>query len=182
MKYDFFYVTQLYSQEECREIRDIILESHDNGIPDSPAEGVIKTSKVKCVYWEHISDVLRRMHHMTLDINKFYFGLDLFETTDYETLHFNTYCETDNAEYGWHKDGCKNECHDIKLTSLLNLSEKRYIGGNLELFLNGPREMSEFEKPGSLLVFPSFTQHRVNPVTKGERITLSKFYKGPNFK
>ena len=182
MKYDFFYVAHLYSQTECQEIRDIILKFYDESVPDSPAAGVIKTSNVKCIYWEHVSTILRRMHHMTLDLNKYYFGLDLFETTDYETLHFNTYSDTDNSEYGWHKDACKNECHDIKLTCLLNLSEKSYTGGNLELFLSGPTEIPDFEKPGSLLVFPSWTQHRVNPVINGERITLSKFYKGPNFK
>jgi PKHD-type hydroxylase len=40
----------------------------------------------------------------------------------------------------------------------------------------------ELKEPGSLLVFPSYIQHRVTPVTKGERVTISRWLSGPNFK
>lgn len=182
MKYDFFFVTNIYSEQECKTIRKIVEESYDDKIEDKPASNVKKTSQVKCIHWEYLNHVLEKMHHMVLSINHDYFGLDLFQTTLYETLHYNVYDSGQQGEYDWHKDGSKNECFDLKLTALLNLSPQEYEGGIFELFLNGPCQIEEFQKPGTLLVFPSWTQHRVTPVTSGQRITLTKFYKGPNLK
>lgn len=182
MKYDFFYVTKVYNLEECAHIREVVNSFHDPSINDKPADNVIKTSKVQCIHWEFLQDVLAKMHNMVLSINNDYFGLDIHHTSLYEPLHYNVYNAEDKAEYAWHKDAAKNECFDLKLTALLNVSQMEYSGGHFELFLNGPVEVKEFADPGSLLVFPSWTQHRVTPVTQGQRITLTKFYKGPNLK
>jgi predicted 2-oxoglutarate/Fe(II)-dependent dioxygenase YbiX len=181
MKYDYFFIQGLYTEDECRELRERIESLPDYGFPDAPAEGVVKTANVKCFMYGDVSNLLNKMRHRVLDINKHCFGLDLFETSEYEVLHYNSYSPESNGEYGWHKDGCKNESHDVKLTALINLSEE-YQGGKFELFLNGPLEIPEFQKTGSFLLFPSWITHRVTPVTAGKRITLSQFYAGPNFK
>jgi PKHD-type hydroxylase len=181
MKYDYFFIQGLYNTDECRALRQHIENISDYGVPDSPAAGVVKTADVKCFMYGDVSNLLKKMRHRVLDINKHCFGFDLFETSDYEILHYNKYSSESSSEYGWHKDGCKNESHDVKLTALINLSEE-YQGGKFELFLNGPLEISEFQKTGSFLLFPSWTTHRVTPVTGGTRMTLSQFYTGPNFK
>ena len=40
----------------------------------------------------------------------------------------------------------------------------------------------EFEKSGSIIVFPSFMEHRVAPVTRGVRYSLVTWFLGPPFK
>ena len=181
MKYDYFFLQGLYNVEERQQLRSQIESIQNYGIEDSPAEGVKKTSSVKCFMYGDAAGLLKKLRHRVLDINKNAFGLDLFETSDYEILHYNKYKSETLGEYSWHKDACKNECQDIKLTALLNLSEN-YSGGTFELFLNGPTEIAEYSIPGTLLVFPSWIPHRVTPVLSGERISLSQFYAGPNLK
>ena len=67
----------------------------------------------------------------------------------------------------------------LDLKTLINLSEKEYEGGDLYIWWGEPLHVKEFSKPGSVLVFPSFMAHKVTPVTKGERITLAIWKKGP---
>ena len=55
-----------------------------------------------------------------------------------------------------------------------------YEGGDLQMILNhqkDPRTMRlEF---GDALVFPSFTQHQITPITKGIRYSLVSWVSGP---
>jgi PKHD-type hydroxylase len=57
-----------------------------------------------------------------------------------------------------------------------------FEGGDFEFFLSKEERINEFKEPGSLLVFPSWTQHRVLPVNKGNRKSLTCFVAGPLWK
>ena len=43
-------------------------------------------------------------------------------------------------------------------------------------------DSNELRKKGSILIFPSFVEHRVTPVTKGVRKSLVGWYEGPKFR
>jgi PKHD-type hydroxylase len=179
MKYDYIFFQSLYNSVERKELRTCIENAHSDSLTDGAAEGVVKTAEVKCLLYSTVSPLLDKLRQRVLDVNKNYFGFNLFETSDFEILHYNTYRSENSSEYGWHTDACKNECYDFKLTALLNLSEE-YAGGEFELFLNGPKEIVEYSVPGTLLIFPSWIPHRVKPTTAGCRMSLSQFYSGPN--
>jgi len=66
---------------------------------------------------------------------------------------------------------------DIKLTCLLNLSEEPYEGGEF-CAINQEEETIKFDS-GMGLVMNSLIAHKVTPVTKGERITLTYWAMGP---
>jgi PKHD-type hydroxylase len=72
--------------------------------------------------------------------------------------------------------------HDYKLTAIINVSNEKYEGGNFELFTNGPNHIKSLDHLGSVIIFPSYMQHRVTPVTKGTRKTVSIWFKGPLFR
>ena len=59
--------------------------------------------------------------------------------------------------------------------------ENNYEGGNLELLQSDKADKME-KTQGKLIMFPSFVQHRVTPVTKGERNSLVIWVTGNNFK
>ena len=67
----------------------------------------------------------------------------------------------------------------VPYTVLINLSEQPYEGGEFDLLDNGQKEM-KFTS-GDILMFTSHIPHRVRPVTKGERITLTYWMVGPKF-
>ena len=72
-----------------------------------------------------------------------------------------------------------------KLSSVLVLTDgSKYVGGDLEFnyptgFQNTKTETHPFlREKGSLVVFPSFVWHRVTPVTKGIRHSLTTWHLG----
>lgn len=87
--------------------------------------------------------------------------------------------------YSWHTDDDFNATHKkyqnvrkLSITVALNMGS--YEGGDLQMILNhqkDPRTMRlEF---GDVLVFPSFTQHQITPITKGIRYSLVSWVSGP---
>ena len=63
------------------------------------------------------------------------FGFDLHQLTSQKILNYNSYKV--GTEYSWHIDATpKSPIKDInQLTCLLNLSEEKYEGGELTLFI-----------------------------------------------
>ena len=130
-----------------------------------------------------------------------------YDIVDHETFQFTKY--TKNQHYGWHTDG--HGCHHsarksanlhnndtlqyTRQTNLLGTVRKisvsvilneDYEGGELQFkILNptGQEQISTFKgKIGDVIVFPSYINHRVIPVTKGTRYSVVAWYGGPPFK
>jgi len=181
MRYDWAFLSDVYSDSIIHQINRMagILKSDSE---DIPAPNVKKTAYVKPLRINQFSPVLAPFVDSTLWLNRNYFGFDLFQITESDHINYNIYDSANNGEYSWHSDGYKDCPQDIKLTAIVNVSEQEYEGGDLELFINGVRVIDEIRKPGTVVIFPSYIQHRVTPVTKGRRITISKWLMGPNWK
>jgi predicted 2-oxoglutarate/Fe(II)-dependent dioxygenase YbiX len=70
----------------------------------------------------------------------------------------------------------------MKFTILINISDKKYTGGKFKLFVGSEFEAPELNTSGNMIMFKSYTNHRVEKVLTGERKTLAIFIKGPSFK
>ena len=93
--------------------------------------------------------------------------------------------------YSWHKDGMGSH------TEVNNEPDKELLYGNtrklsMSIILNSDFEGGDFEmrdkyervprlEEGSIVVFPSFMDHRVAPITKGIRYSLVAWFLGPPF-
>tara|TARA_B100002019_G_scaffold277068_1_gene276518 strand:- start:451 stop:1065 length:615 start_codon:yes stop_codon:yes gene_type:complete len=103
-----------------------------------------------------------------------------------------------NNTYPWHRDGygdhrsiwneesiANDKLYKIgttrKLTMTILLNDgKDFEGGNYEVFL--PRNQKiPFRNKGSIVLMPAFIAHTVEPVTSGERHSLTTFFLGPPF-
>ena len=73
-------------------------------------------------------------------------------------------------------EGLNGRTRKLSMNIILN---DDYEGGELEFFNN--KKLIE-EKTGTIVVFPSYMVHRVNPVTKGVRYSLSVWFIGQPFK
>ena len=100
---------------------------------------------------------------------------------------------TKDGFYSWHKDGMgsHNEVIDEpgnkflhgntrKLSMSIVLSDD-YEDGNFEIRELLSKDKVPRLKEGSIIVFPSFMEHRVTPVTKGTRYSLVAWFVGPPF-
>ena len=95
---------------------------------------------------------------------------------------FNEYDSEKNGEYGWHKDHSNNYICDLKLTVLINVSLEKYEGGKFYIFTgNGEKHIPELDTPGNMVIFKSDQVHKVTPVTKGKRQSITLFYNGPRW-
>ena len=119
-----------------------------------------------------------------------------FNLNNSEDCQFTIYNQ--GQYYAWHTDAdeklYKNkEWKGLmrKLSVTVSLSNPEdYEGGLLEFDLRNIGEINtsniikckEILPRGSIVVFPSYTWHRVSPVTSGTRLSLVQWNLGPGFK
>mgnify|MGYP003129017234 CR=1 FL=1 len=123
------------------------------------------------MHLDTFKDVLWRMGVA----NKTSFGFNLYETIFGECL-YNKY-EAPDGNYDWHLDDSLKDSGDVKLTGILNLSTKKYTGGQFQMTTGEVEDIPL--TPGTLLLFRSNTFHRVLPIETGVRETLTFFFEGP---
>jgi PKHD-type hydroxylase len=127
------------------------------------------------------SDLVDRLMHFVNSSNRTNFGVEIVAPYD---LQFTEYHGARKGKYDWHQDVWleSTRAYDRKLSIVVQLSEPGdYEGGAFEFFgLQHPG--ATFAPRGSLLIFPSFLQHRVLPVTGGIRRSLVSWVEGPRWR
>ncbi|WP_375196611.1 2OG-Fe(II) oxygenase [Sphingobium sp.] len=126
-------------------------------------------------------DIVDRLMQFVHSSNRTNFGIDI--AGPYE-LQFTEYHGRAQGKYDWHQDIWLESSRpfDRKLSVVVQLSDPDdYEGGQFEFFgLQQPG--ANFAPRGSMLIFPSFLQHRVLPVTKGIRRSLVSWIEGPRWR
>lgn len=179
--HDFYFYKNVYSNDELSAIREIIESAPASYTNDTPAPG--KNVDVKIVDMIRFNGTLNKFFGVAIETNQRIYGFDLFPHMP-SFINTNIYREG-VGEYKYHRDaeqhGHKN---DYKLTVLMNISDETYEGGKFEIFLGHDRDchIEALDNPGSVVIIPSFLYHRVTPVTKGTRKTISAWIQGPGFK
>jgi len=110
-----------------------------------------------------------------------------FECSSSESVQFTKYAL--NQHYNWHQDSWNGSYNNpqspnthgkirkLSLTASLS-DDNEYQGGNLEFFLKNQEHgedkiiCPDIRSKGSVIIFPSFNWHRVQPVTNGTRYSL----------
>lgn len=116
-----------------------------------------------------------------LNLNNTYYKFDIDGSNQSEFLRYGI-----GGHYNVHLDtffDMHDEQHmkmSRKLTILLFLNDD-FEGGKLFL-QTGDERYYPPQKAGTVVVFPSFIPHSVEPVTKGERVSLVNWLVGPMFK
>ena len=177
--------TPLFTPNQCRQI----IESGRAQKPQEAQVGINKPGgatdtkkRVTTISWIPFQE----MGHMYQDLNKFiqqanknHFGFGDIRIT--EQAQFTEYPE--GGFYDWHMDCDVNMEHEppvrkISMTLLLN-DPSEFEGGDLELM--APGRYAEL-KQGHAIIFASFLNHRVNPVTRGMRQSLVVWFGGKAFR
>ena len=119
-----------------------------------------------------------------------------YDITGAESMQITRYKK--GGFYYFHKDGKSDHlsAHDmpdnkffhgnVRKLSMTVLLNDNYEGGEFQFATYSKEkceiETPEFNKIGSIVVFPSSMEHRVAPVTKGTRYSLVTWFVGPPFK
>ncbi|NVK35101.1 MAG: 2OG-Fe(II) oxygenase [Rhodobacteraceae bacterium] len=125
--------------------------------------------------------VMDRIVDGVAQANRDFFNFDISEFK--ERLQVAAYDETDEGHYDWHSDiGDGAIASQRKLTIVVQLSEDLdYEGGELGINL-GTSVHTASRENGDATLFASFMLHRVQPVKKGTRHSLTCWCHGPGFR
>lgn len=182
-----FYAFQekLFSSEECKEIIKIGKKNksysptvgsgkNNKPVPKQRSGNISWIKPLSNTQW-----IFEKISFCINDLNHKFFKFDLdglpegFQFTHYKKNQF----------YGWHIDRGYDSTYARKLSFSIQLTDpSTYKGGDLILKESAEENIIGNRKIGTLIVFPSFTLHKVTPVTKGERYSLVGWSSGSNFK
>jgi PKHD-type hydroxylase len=142
----------------------------------------IRTTEI--VWWvpcEKTKHIWEKIIAAVTNVNNQFFHFDL--TGCYEPAQLGIYKAKDKSHYDWHIDGGMKNSTPRKLSMCLLLSDPDdFKGGNLEIKTVNDDPIALEQKQGRAYFFPSYTLHRVTPVTKGVRRSLVMWIGGPPFK
>lgn len=125
-------------------------------------------STVGCVLQQHIRDANIRSG----------WNFDILYSEDIQIGRY-----VDGGHYDWHVDSFPPNEHNMqrKLTAVLFLSDPNsFEGGDFEL--KAAPDIPARPQQGDIIIFPSVLEHRVTPVTEGERYTAVCWMLGPAFR
>jgi PKHD-type hydroxylase len=158
------------------------------GIGESypPVEGTIFRGDVEnkirssTVRWINDLSVRDLLWEYVKESNVRAFGFDI---QNFAELQFTEYHASEGGHYDWHYDvdWQGDTPSDRKVSITVQLSDpSEYEGGDFEF--NDCETPSDAKKKGTVLVFPSYLQHRVTPLTSGTRKSLVAWFHGPRWR
>jgi PKHD-type hydroxylase len=133
------------------------------------------------IIWQDSMQPLGCIAKTYIDIANQYagWGYALFSQ---EKTQMGRYKSTDEGHYDWHMDaGPPKDGIQRKLSISILLSDPSEFEGG-ELQFKGIEDQKILTKQGSIVVFPSFVEHKVTPVTKGVRYSAVTWASGPSFR
>lgn len=159
-------------------------QGQDATVGFSDAQRTNPTHRTSTVHWldaHKDQDIVARIMQFVHSSNRTNFGVEIDAPFE---IQFTEYRATNGGHYDWHHDVWLESSRPYarKLSVVVQLSSPDdYKGGEFEFFgLNKPGAV--FSARGSLLIFPSFLQHRVLPVVQGVRRSLVTWVEGPNWR
>ena len=182
------------SDEWCNEVINYIdsqdLQEGLVGQTNEKADETVRKSFVTFTYDKNIMSVTTDFILKANKNAKWNFDIDAFEQ-----VQLSKYGESHH--YSWHRDNFltpdenTEAGYDLfrkvrKLSLVINLSdENSYEGGDFVFDFRDNNDgsantlkLENFKKKGSVLVFPSFFYHTVQPVTKGVRYSVVNWSRG----
>lgn len=177
---NYAYWTDAFSPEECQNIIDIAKSNKLEAATidaDLLKNVDIRDSNIVFLDSNKMPSVFQRLGDIVNDLNNQYFNFDLWGFA--EGLQFTEY-NAPGGKYDSHID----KMYDgmiRKLSVVVQLTDPdEYDGGELHLlYKKDPEIMSR--KQGDLFAFPSYTLHKVTPVTRGTRHSLVGWITGKPF-
>ena len=176
----------VFSPQQCQMVINKGLslkkETAQVGTGKSGGGGIDIEKRITTISWipfKEMPEMYRDIEKTMLQANNNHFGFEGMQLT--EPGQFTHYLT--GGFYEWHMDNDvvgKHQPPVRKISMTLLLSDpSTFEGGELEFMSEGKTAKL---KQGQAVFFSSWLQHRVKPVTKGERYSLVMWFGGPPFK
>ena len=176
----------IFSPKQCQMViakgMSLKKETAQVGMGRPKGSGVDTEKRITTISWIPFKDMpkmYKDIERTMLRANNNHFGFEGMRLT--EPGQFTHYLT--GGFYEWHTDNDVTGKHQqpvrkISMTLLLS-DPATFEGGELEFMSKGKTAKL---KQGQAIFFSSWLQHRVKPVTQGERKSLVMWFGGPSFK
>ncbi len=111
-----------------------------------------------------------------LNVNNEIWKYDITHSNQSEFLMYDV-----NGKYETHVDTFHGRSTEVRKLTVLVFLNDDFEGGKFYI-ANGHNRMYPEQKKGTVLIFPSFMPHGVEPITKGIRYSIVTWMVGPYFK
>ena len=167
--------TPLFTPKQCQMIIDAGRRQPPQqakvgmGRPEGGLDTKKRTTTISWIPFNEMKEMYSDINKFIQKVNLNHFGFGDVQIT--EQAQFTEYPE--GGFYDWHMDCDVAMTHEppvrkISMTLLLS-PENQFEGGDLELMAPGKKAKL---KQGHAVIFASFINHRVAPVTRGTRYSL----------
>ena len=188
MKGEWAYYKSIFTPEACNKILEdglkLPVKDASLGVIGENTRDDYRRSKVRFIqkYDPTFEWLFDELWKMAIESNDLWFG---FHISKIDYIQLAEYDESYQGEYKKHHDVFwmnNDPNYHRKLTCVVQLTDpKKYKGCDLELFISKePTKMSRDR--GYLVMFPSYTLHKVTPIEKGTRHSLVGWITGKPFK
>ena len=175
----------IFTPQQCQLVinKGMSLKKEEAKVGMNRPEGGLDIKKrITSISWipfKDMPEMYKDIEATMLKANNNHFGFDGMRLT--EIAQFTHYLT--GGFYNWHMDNdvvgkFQPPVRKISMTLLLS-DPATFEGGELEFMHKGRTAKL---KQGQAIFFASWLQHRVKPVTKGERKSLVMWFGGPPFK
>ncbi len=173
-----------FSPDECDRVRSLVAQQPAN---DARLVGLTRDHNIRradLVWLDDVPEadwVMDRIIDLVRTANRDVFDFDLREFA--ESPQVARYGAEREGHFGWHSDiGDGALAAKRKLTMVVQLSASDdYDCGDLEV-MPSAHVVAASRNRGCATLFPSMLLHRVTPVTRGERHSLTIWAHGPAFR
>ncbi len=205
---DWYYFTNVVDISTCKKLINLGKGTFEAGHVDRQTEvsqaerisgkegdpGLDVLSRVSDVHWINEQWVYELIFpYMETANEKAGWNFDIKAAESPQLTRYTT-----GGFYYWHKDGSGdhlsrykapgNTYYDghVRKLSMTILLNDEFEGGSFQFSEMSQAavtiETPKLEGSGSIIVFPSFKEHRIAPITKGTRYSLVAWFMGPPFK
>jgi PKHD-type hydroxylase len=187
MKGEWCYWKNYFSKEECADIINRAMKisavSSTLGEESRLADPNIRKSSLRWLSEDNpdFQHLFKKFWELEVRMNRDFFG---FNVQSLPSLQFTEYDSEYEGEYKSHQDifWCSSKPTHRKISMIVQLSDpSEYEGGRLVLERTTHSLPNDCIEQGTVIAFPSFIYHRLEPVTKGKRYSLVGWFEGPKF-
>lgn len=181
----FVYTSPGYFSDE--EIDQIINLSKDLEKKEARINGSIKNNSIRSSYISWISPnddslfIFNKLSYVVNALNDKFYKYDINTLEDLQYTEYDSHYE---GKYAGHSDDGYDKNLYRKLSLSVQLSDSEdYEGGDLVFYRHSLHNPTLAPKnKGTVILFPSYVLHEVQPVTSGTRKSLVSWVSGPRFK
>lgn len=199
----FWFFEQAFTKEQVAEIRSLCERVEEvDAMTESGEEPdfLVRNNKISWHDTEELYALVRPVMHQVNAQAGWNYSI-----TAIEPVQYTIYYGTENNHYSWHTDTIVNDIQhegvmkdtvrkiscSILLSDpseyeggefeFLTLNNREYLKEKKDIFDGEPIGIPNFYNEGAALFFPSYSFHRVKPVTKGVRQSLVCWFRGPKW-